>query len=323
MLWQPKLKIILGYVVIYHSWKFSRKTILLTGVPNIHSLSQQHDILFRLRIRIQVHNPAVRPLSLLKDLLQSVHMVPDSIKSNGNLQYVTCSDFRITPSLCGKFGPLTAPTMGNHTSWTRKRSPKVVTGPYVIHFILFSHRLYHRWQVSFSVPWDEYTKALYWFLTQNTEFDFSSRRLIAIGHSMGAVCLYGFITCTLGSFIDGVVRTLTQTYPHGPRFEQFVLCEPMLVPPDLPVEHPLLSNASKFLTSTEKRQDIWPSSHHLRASLESKRGFQAWDRQVFDLYLVIYHPLLSLFFFFFLKIYYFPSPAEIRLSWTSNVGLSQ
>ncbi|KAF8513734.1 Alpha/beta hydrolase fold-1 [Hysterangium stoloniferum] len=122
------------------------------------------------------------------------------------------------------------------------------------------------YQVFFS--WDEYAKALYWFLTQNQNFPISNHKLIGIGHSMGAVSL-----------------CLTQTYPNPPKFAQLVLCEAMVAPTDISVDNPFFRNSLAFKDFTAKRRDIWPSLEEASTTLKSKKAFAIWDDDVFKLYL--------------------------------------
>ncbi|GJJ14569.1 hypothetical protein Clacol_008834 [Clathrus columnatus] len=70
-------------------------------------------------------------------------------------------------------------------------------------------------------PWDEYTKALYWLLTQNKEYDFSTHRLIAVGHSMGAD-FDSIVSLSAEIRAIGVVRTHgrpTRISPGSPVIE--------------------------------------------------------------------------------------------------------
>lgn len=68
----------------------------------------------------------------------------------------------------------------------------------------------------------------------------------------------------------------------------------MLVPPELSEDHPLLSAAETFVNITSKRRDVWSSFDHVRTSLQSKSGFQAWDKQVLDIYLVTLYPYFAI-----------------------------
>jgi len=122
------------------------------------------------------------------------------------------------------------------------------------------------YQLLFS--WDEYVKALYWFLTQNQDFPFSSHKLIGIGHSMGAVSI-----------------CLTQTYPNPPTFAQLVLCEAMAAPTDFPFDSLLFKASLAFKDFTAKRRDIWPSLEVASTTLKAKKAFAVWDDDVFKLYM--------------------------------------
>ncbi|KAG6807346.1 hypothetical protein H0H93_001666, partial [Arthromyces matolae] len=62
-----------------------------------------------------------------------------------------------------------------------------------------------------SVPWEEYARAIHTFLTNfgtGVDVDFSTRRLVGIGHSMGAVSLL-----------------LSLGYSSKLKFESLIFCE--------------------------------------------------------------------------------------------------
>jgi hypothetical protein len=128
-------------------------------------------------------------------------------------------------------------------------------------------------------------------LTQNKDVQFSDRKIIAIGHSMGAVSL--FVSSSL-SYVLPVnfssrtldCRALTQTYPHPPTFAHLVLCEPMIAPTDVPKDDPKFRVGGVMIAAAESRRDIWPSMKDAFKTLKSRKAFAGWDDEVLRIYVV-------------------------------------
>lgn len=113
---------------------------------------------------------------------------------------------------------------------------------------------------SSTFGWEEYARALFMFLTgfgTGVDVDFSTRKLTGIGHSMGAVSL-----------------ALSLGYSPHLKFENLILCEPMVVNPTFFPKRNLL------LEVTTKRKDIW-SSQEEAYELLNRRPWQQWDPRVF------------------------------------------
>ncbi|EPQ53626.1 alpha/beta-hydrolase [Gloeophyllum trabeum ATCC 11539] len=99
-----------------------------------------------------------------------------------------------------------------------------------------------QWGYEPIFSWEsQYAKVLHRILNglgKGVPVDFSSRRLVAIGHSMGAV-----------SWL------LTRTFYPPPRFVSLVLVEPMILGPSFTG-----GSVAEFLEgSTAKRRDVWAS----------------------------------------------------------------
>ncbi|ETW77082.1 hypothetical protein HETIRDRAFT_327342 [Heterobasidion irregulare TC 32-1] len=115
--------------------------------------------------------------------------------------------------------------------------------------------------------WDEYALAIHRFLAghgSGIPVDFARRRLVAVGHSFGAIAL-----------------VLTRTYTPAPRFEAAVLVEPMLITEATAADATFAGN---FLEqNAAKRRDVWPSREAAR-ELFAARSFKDWDPRVLDLH---------------------------------------
>ncbi|KAG6853401.1 hypothetical protein C0991_004734 [Blastosporella zonata] len=107
-------------------------------------------------------------------------------------------------------------------------------------------------------PWEEYARAIYMFLTgfgTGVDVDFSTRRLVGIGHSMGAVCLL-----------------LSLGYSSKLRFESLILCELMAMHPKF------VGKPSEMLIGGAKsRRDIWPSAEEAYKLLKGRPAWKIWD----------------------------------------------
>jgi len=112
--------------------------------------------------------------------------------------------------------------------------------------------------------WEEYARAVHILLSglgKGVNVDFSTRNLVGVGHSMGAVALI-----------------LSNTFHPKPLFKSFIFAEPMCFPPD---PYGLPDKFTIFLTTgAEKRRDIFSSREEALAWLQSRAGFKVWDSRV-------------------------------------------
>ncbi|KAG2007365.1 zuotin [Coprinopsis cinerea AmutBmut pab1-1] len=109
--------------------------------------------------------------------------------------------------------------------------------------------------------WEEYARSIHLFLSgygKGVDVDFSKRRLVGVGHSMGAVSLV----------------LMTGHYPHV-KFEKVILCEVMCMNPKF------VGRAGNFLTQgAEKRRDVWPSREEAYNILKDRGTWKTWDDRV-------------------------------------------
>ncbi|CDO78052.1 hypothetical protein BN946_scf184616.g1 [Trametes cinnabarina] len=117
-------------------------------------------------------------------------------------------------------------------------------------------------------PWEEYARAVHLFLAglgKGVDVDFSSRKLVGIGHSMGATAIM-----------------LAQTYHPLLPYLSVVLVDPMLLPPSVDTASGGPRNI--LLEGAEKRRDVWPSRADVWAQFTSRPSWRAWDERVLKLY---------------------------------------
>lgn len=109
--------------------------------------------------------------------------------------------------------------------------------------------------------WEEYARSLYNLLTgfgSGIDVDFSQRRLIGIGHSMGGNCLL-----------------LAQTYGPNLKFESMILVELMSV------ERRFMEKPSgMLLKGAVSRRDVWSSKEEAYQWMKSRPAWKVWDDQV-------------------------------------------
>ncbi|KZT01785.1 alpha/beta-hydrolase [Laetiporus sulphureus 93-53] len=116
---------------------------------------------------------------------------------------------------------------------------------------------------------EDYARAVHILLSghgSGIDVDFSTRRLVGIGHSMGAVAL-----------------TLCMTYWPKPKIQSFVLIEPMTTPSG-DFELPQNFKAA-LIAGAEKRRDVFPSREEAFAWLRSRANFKAWNPRVLQIYM--------------------------------------
>ncbi|KAF8148394.1 alpha/beta-hydrolase [Crassisporium funariophilum] len=120
-----------------------------------------------------------------------------------------------------------------------------------------------------SWPTRTIASAAHAFLTAGTSegarVDFSKRRLVGIGHSIGAAALF-----------------LTRDIAPRISFHTMIAVEPGISIKDLPDTH----TSSQMLTAwTWLRRDVWSSRKSAKKDLESSPVHSSWDPRVLELYL--------------------------------------
>ncbi|KAL1760754.1 Alpha/beta hydrolase fold-1 [Schizophyllum commune] len=120
--------------------------------------------------------------------------------------------------------------------------------------------------------WSEYARAVHLVLTgqgKGIDVDFSQRRLVGIGQSMGAVAL-----------------ELSLTYTPRVAYDSLILVEPMVMNREAAAgPHQFLVNGAR------NRRDIWPSKPEAYKLLKS-RSWKNWDDRVVRLFAVHFPPFL-------------------------------
>ncbi|KAI0320403.1 Alpha/beta hydrolase fold-1 [Amylostereum chailletii] len=112
--------------------------------------------------------------------------------------------------------------------------------------------------------WDEYGTAIHLVLAgrgKGVDVDFSTRNLVALGHSMGAIALI-----------------LARTHAPVIRWSKAILIEPMFVHPKF---YPRVDAILRL--SAPKRRDVWSSREEARQAFLSK-SFKSWDPRLVDIY---------------------------------------
>ncbi|KAH9848691.1 Alpha/beta hydrolase fold-1 [Lenzites betulinus] len=124
-----------------------------------------------------------------------------------------------------------------------------------------------RWGYVPVFPWEEYARAVHLFLAglgTGVDVDFSKRKLVGVGHSMGATAII-----------------LSQTYQPQLPYVATILVDPMVLPP---TGEPTTTTRNPLREGAEKRRDIWPSRDEAFAQFSSRPSWKAWDQRVLRLY---------------------------------------
>lgn len=119
---------------------------------------------------------------------------------------------------------------------------------------------------------------------QPIKVDFTSKRLIGIGHSMGGVSLYVHALAKPRSkyLAERTLRILAHTLYPVVKFDSLVLVEPMLIT----VRHFKAIGRNLGLDeSALVRRDFWESREEAWTSLSTK-GMKTWDKRVVKLFVV-------------------------------------
>ncbi|KAJ7055554.1 Alpha/beta hydrolase family-domain-containing protein [Mycena amicta] len=124
---------------------------------------------------------------------------------------------------------------------------------------------YLRWGYDEMFGWQEYARALHAFLAglgTGVDVDFTKRRLVFVGHSLGAIA-----------------QVLSLTYQPQLNPEIMILLEmPSHIPEDVRHAHNYLADGS------EKRRDIWPSREAAFELFNSRGAWKSWDPRVLRLF---------------------------------------
>lgn len=115
--------------------------------------------------------------------------------------------------------------------------------------------------------WEEYGRAIHVILTgrgTGIPVDFSKRKLVGIGHSMGAVAL-----------------TLSTMSLPAVTYSSLIFVDPMMFPkpPTGTPEKPFA-----LVEGAVKRRDVWPSRAEALESLQSRPSFKIWDPRVLRIF---------------------------------------
>lgn len=122
-----------------------------------------------------------------------------------------------------------------------------------------------KWGYEPVFVWEEYGRAIHAFLTgfgTGVDVDFSTRRLVGIGHSMGAV---GFL--------------LSLGYSPSIKFECLILCELIIM-----AQRYVDKLSDMLVSGAVNRRDIWPSREEAYKSLKARPAWKAWDDRVLKIF---------------------------------------
>ncbi|KAL0946266.1 hypothetical protein HGRIS_012521 [Hohenbuehelia grisea] len=111
--------------------------------------------------------------------------------------------------------------------------------------------------------WEEIARSVHRLLSglgSGVDVDFSTRKLVGIGHSSGAVGLI-----------------LSTTYHPPVKYSLLHLVEPMILPYD-PVRNNILEGPAA------KRRDTWASKEEAMKAFQSRPSWQVWDPRVLKTY---------------------------------------
>ena len=141
-----------------------------------------------------------------------------------------------------------------------------------------------------SVTCQKYAHAVHSFLTaginEGAQTDFGSRRLVGIGHSLGAnaMCVLRLVIRT--NLTD--CRLLAQEYEPQIPFISLVIVEPMVSPAG---SGHVAKLRQKLIETAYLRHDVWRSKDEARTHLLETKRCRNWDVRVVDLFVVSYRML--------------------------------
>ncbi|EKM52339.1 uncharacterized protein PHACADRAFT_211609 [Phanerochaete carnosa HHB-10118-sp] len=121
------------------------------------------------------------------------------------------------------------------------------------------------WRPESSLGWEDYARSIHAFLSglgSGIDVDFRSRKLVAVGHSLGAVAF-----------------VLSTPYLPKVKFLSMILIEPMIIRKPKPGEFKM-----EYSEIIAKRRDIWPSREEAMRFFTSEKQWQGWDPRSFQIY---------------------------------------
>ncbi|KAI0797268.1 Alpha/beta hydrolase fold-1 [Irpex lacteus] len=110
--------------------------------------------------------------------------------------------------------------------------------------------------------WQEYARSIHAVLTNlgnGINVDFRSRKLVGVGHSMGAVSII-----------------LADTFMPEIKFSSIILVDPMIYKTGGPILN--------FIELSARRRDVWPSYEEAYKQFSSRAAYNAWDPRVLKIY---------------------------------------
>ncbi|KAF8878112.1 Alpha/beta hydrolase fold-1 [Infundibulicybe gibba] len=129
--------------------------------------------------------------------------------------------------------------------------------------VLNEHAL--QWGYEPIFGWEEYARSLHLLLAglgTGIDVDFSTHKLVAIGHSMGAVSL-----------------ALALTYTPAIKFGSLILCEPVTM------HQRFAEGLGEMLTNgAVNRRDIWSSREEAYRQLKGRPAWKVWDDRVLQIF---------------------------------------
>jgi hypothetical protein len=141
-----------------------------------------------------------------------------------------------------------------------------------------------------SVTCQKYAHAVHSFLTtginEGAQTNFASRRLVGIGHSLGANAM-----CVLRLVIPTYLtdrRLLAQEYEPQIPFISLVIVEPMVSPEG---SGHVAKLRQKLIETAYLRHDVWRSKDEARTHLLETKRCRNWDVRVVDLFVVSHRML--------------------------------
>lgn len=153
------------------------------------------------------------------------------------------------------------------------------------------HLLYIIWFyltfLQLKVSWEEYARSIHIFLSgygTGVDVNFSTRKLVGIGHSMGAVCLWVSTECLYGYVLMQSYpcsRTLSMNYFPSLKFESLILCEHMTLGQKYSGK-----TSVTLANGAVNRRDIWPSREEAYKLLKARPAWKSWDDRVLKIFVV-------------------------------------
>lgn len=132
------------------------------------------------------------------------------------------------------------------------------------------------------VDWQEYARSIHAVLANlgtGINVDFRSRKLVGVGHSMGAVSMYVHApTFLIRKAQLWHFSILADTFMPEIKFSSIILVDPMIYKTGGPILN--------FIEMSARRRDIWPSYEEAYKQFSSRAAYKAWDPRVLKIYVV-------------------------------------